>query len=216
MAQAYAATQPSAALSRKYLAEMRKQRARGSISADDFVLLRCSLEAKQALMDATSGGNADAFQEGTVLEVLEKARENVASEVRTQFDAVIDAKKSENEELVSAKKDVESQLSRLQAKEESRASIVEQFVATIITTLVWGLGALIAGGLLLGMATSVWGFPSFTQAWIRYLFAFLQLCALIAGLINVIFGNALLGCIQSIAKNLTGLITAKLKMQLKL
>jgi hypothetical protein len=73
VADCYAALEPGNELWAKYLDEIDKLKKRGTISEDDFFVLRYSFDAKQALMDRTFGAADDVSPE-LVQEVLERAR----------------------------------------------------------------------------------------------------------------------------------------------
>lgn len=73
IADCYAALEPGNDLWAKYLDEVDKLKERGSITEDDFFVLRYSLDAKQALMDRTFG-SADRVSAEVVEEVLERAQ----------------------------------------------------------------------------------------------------------------------------------------------
>ena len=72
IADCYAALNPPDELWRQYLSEINKLEEDGTISADDYNLLRFSVESKRALMDVTHG-ESSAFTEGTVREVLDRS-----------------------------------------------------------------------------------------------------------------------------------------------
>lgn len=76
VADCYIALNPPDDIWRRYLDEVNRLKARGSVSDDDYFILRFSLEARTELMDTTRG-DLDAFAEGTVVEVLERARNTI-------------------------------------------------------------------------------------------------------------------------------------------
>lgn len=79
IADSSAAMDPPEHLWRKYLQEAERLRKSGFISEVDFTFLRYSMEARQALMTITFG-DSEVFTEGTVPEVLARARKNAAAE----------------------------------------------------------------------------------------------------------------------------------------
>lgn len=83
IADSFAAMDPPPSLWRKYLEEAVRLCNSGSISEEDFVLLRFSMEARQALMTLTCG-DPEVFTEGTVPEVLARARSNAAAEAEAK------------------------------------------------------------------------------------------------------------------------------------
>ncbi len=86
MASCYAALNPPDRLWRKYLEEIDKLRNRSDLTAEDYHLLRFDLGSKSSLL-ALTGGSPDAFVEGTVSEVLRRARENASREAEQRYRA---------------------------------------------------------------------------------------------------------------------------------
>lgn len=84
IADCYAALNPSQYLWNKYLEEIEKLREQGELTEDDYLLLRYSIEAKNALMDLTLG-KVEAFTEGTIEEILNKAREAARAETKDEL-----------------------------------------------------------------------------------------------------------------------------------
>jgi hypothetical protein len=84
IAQAYAALNPDDRLWAKYNAEIERVREEGHLNEDDVQFLRYGLEAQQALMDETRGDHA-AFTEGTLDQILDRARENILAETRADL-----------------------------------------------------------------------------------------------------------------------------------
>jgi hypothetical protein len=77
VASCYAALNPPDSLWQRYLTEIDRLRTTGEISDDDYFLLRFDLASKSALLTLT-GGRHDVFSEGTVPEVLRRARANAS------------------------------------------------------------------------------------------------------------------------------------------
>jgi hypothetical protein len=85
IAAAFAAAQPDEQLWQRYLAEIRKLREDNTVSADDYFLLRHSLQARAALMEVTLG-DEDSFATGTVNEILDIVRADIQRDLRTKLD----------------------------------------------------------------------------------------------------------------------------------
>jgi len=100
VADCYAALNPSDHLWRLYLEEAQRLQNRGDISEEDYDLLRFSTEARTLLMKTTYGAR-DAFTEGTIPEVLEKARAAVRAEAEAALE-VEREKRLEAERRVAA------------------------------------------------------------------------------------------------------------------
>lgn len=73
IADCYAALNPSDSLWKRFLQEIDRLEKQGDITEDDYHLLRLSMEARSALVNITLG-DVSAFSEGTIEEVLEKAK----------------------------------------------------------------------------------------------------------------------------------------------
>jgi hypothetical protein len=84
IAACYAATEPDQELWNKYLREIDKLKTDQSVTTDDYFLLRHSLQARAALMDATLGDD-EAFATGTVQEILALVREDIQRHLRDRL-----------------------------------------------------------------------------------------------------------------------------------
>ncbi len=84
IADCFAALNPTHELWNKYLEQINNLRNDNSISSDDYYLLRLSSEARQLFMDITFG-HSEAFVEGTVLEVLERARAAIRADTEDEL-----------------------------------------------------------------------------------------------------------------------------------
>jgi len=188
MAQAYAATQPSDALWRKYLKEIDKLRDARQVSPDEYYVLRYTLEAREGVMIVT-GGDSDAFSEGTVTEVLERARENVKSEIRAEYEESDRVRREEIEALRVELAGVHEEIGSIKARDEKRARRNERVASRLALIITRFVGAGVVVGLIVGMVTSVWGLPTSGSAWYRYLLFSLQLLVVGVTVWNVVFGD---------------------------
>lgn len=84
IAQAYAAMNPDDRLWARYNSEIERVRQEGHLNEEDVQFLRYGREAQEALMDETRGDHA-AFTEGTLAQVLARARDNVLAETRAEL-----------------------------------------------------------------------------------------------------------------------------------
>ena len=100
VASCYAALNPPDQLWRRYLQEIDKLRVRGDITPEDYHLLRFDLSSKSSLLTLT-GGKQDAFADGTVREVLRRAKANAAREA-TQMASEAQAAAREHEGAAKA------------------------------------------------------------------------------------------------------------------
>jgi len=84
VANSYSAINPSDFLWKKYVAEAEKYRAKGDITENDYAILVHTLDARKCLMDITLG-DPDIFVAGTVLDVLERIKNEFLSETRNEL-----------------------------------------------------------------------------------------------------------------------------------
>lgn len=85
VADCYAALNPSDFMWKTYLGEIDNLFQKGKVSDNDYHLLRFSLEARSLLVDTTMG-IPDAIVEGTIVEILEKAKVKIRSEAEAAYD----------------------------------------------------------------------------------------------------------------------------------
>lgn len=98
IADSYAALHGSGDLWKKYSDEVARLRDGGDISAEDYHLLRFSTVARNALLDATLG-SSDAFTEGTVPQILERARAAARKEVEEDLKVEVARRTAAESEL---------------------------------------------------------------------------------------------------------------------
>jgi|WetSurSiteA1Bulk_404760.scaffolds.fasta_scaffold11546_2 hypothetical protein len=84
IADCYAALNPPPNLWKKYLDEIERLREMGNLSIEDYFLLRSSMEARNILMNVTFGIE-DAITEGTIEEILDKARSATRAETEKRL-----------------------------------------------------------------------------------------------------------------------------------
>jgi hypothetical protein len=100
IADAYAATQPSEDLWKKYLHEISKLEEMGTVTHESYYVLRHSLAARRTLMDLTHG-DPEIFAEGTVQEVLQIATESLRADVRRSLEEEAALRRASEERLQS-------------------------------------------------------------------------------------------------------------------
>ncbi len=126
----YAAMQPDERLWRRYLDEIDKLEQSGAVTAEDYYLLRHSLEAKFALMDLTLG-EEEAFTEGTVPEIIEVTKSRIR--------AGLEAELAEERTLRAS---AEKSAAQVQVKEQQRIADIraraERYAATAAKILEYG------------------------------------------------------------------------------
>jgi len=84
VANCYAAINPADQLWGKYINEVKKLEEGGAITAEDFVILSHTLEAREKLMAITEG-EEDVFFEASVPEILEYAKQRLVSEANQKL-----------------------------------------------------------------------------------------------------------------------------------
>jgi hypothetical protein len=82
----YAATQPDEQTWQRYLNRLGQMEREGKVTTDDYYLARYTYSARTSLMEKTLGGN-NAFTEGTVTDILNRIKLEIASEQQTRLDA---------------------------------------------------------------------------------------------------------------------------------
>lgn len=117
IATAYAAIQPSPKLWKQYLLEVNRLKALGHISDTDYHLLRFSTVAKTALIE-TTGGELSAFTEGTIPEIVEKARADARRETEVKLDDERKRREMAEQEVRSINKSVHEKARNLEQRLE--------------------------------------------------------------------------------------------------
>jgi len=84
----------------------------GNLSDDEYQLLRYSLVARKALMETTLG-NPEAFTEGTVEEVLERAQANIRKGVEDQLKGEVEKREAAESEARNYRARHEERLTKL-------------------------------------------------------------------------------------------------------
>lgn len=134
----YAALNPSPPLWKRYLGEVKRLEDRGDVSADDAYVLRYSTEAYSALMDLTHGDD-HAFAEGTIEEVLERARAASREEVEAERDRAKKKHEAEEAERKRIEQDLLSTQEKLATVENQRTQsilrVAERLAKWITTAL---------------------------------------------------------------------------------
>lgn len=139
IATAYAAMQPPPKLWKQYLDEVERLRVKGDLSEDNYHLLRFSTVAKAALMESTSG-EVSAFTEGTIEEILDRAKAEARFETETKLrdeiakrEAAEQWARSANDDLQKSRRDIEL---RLEAISLAYGRFVRRLVNFMVLLLV--------------------------------------------------------------------------------
>jgi hypothetical protein len=180
MADAYAAMHPSPELWRKFLAEVEKLKRGDTITGDDYLLLRNSIEIKSHLMDLTLG-DEEALVEGTVAEVLAAYRSNLISGAEAK------------------QKDAEAREQVLEINLQKVSDRIERCAASVASFARWALFLIFAAVLLAGSYAS---YMSDSQPALGVFFAGASVLLLIASVVSLIQG----GTVRSLTRTLEGKI----------
>lgn len=138
IADCYAALNPQDNLWKIYLDEIDRLQVSGDLTDDDYNLLRYSTEARRALMDVTLG-EFEAFVEGSVYEVLNRAKENLRAELekalRLEEEQKLKALQQydEQRDLIGKQQTIidEQHLERLRQLSEFKAKLDQRAVTAI-------------------------------------------------------------------------------------
>jgi hypothetical protein len=119
IADCYAALNPPDPLWRQYSDEIDRLQARGDVTDDDYILLRYDVSSHNALMDITLG-DGDVFTEGTVADVLERARANVRREAEGKLGSEVGRADAAERRAREASDSAERSEARRQADRDAR------------------------------------------------------------------------------------------------
>jgi hypothetical protein len=135
----YAATQPDETLWQRYLDRVQQMEREGTVTPDDYYLARYTYSARSTLMERTLGGT-DVFTEGTVTDILNRIKVDIAGEQAAKLEATRAevAAYARNQELSSAR---HRHIAHRVAHRVSRA-------LAIALGLLFGAGVILSSGLV--------------------------------------------------------------------
>lgn len=157
IADCYAATQPTEKLWRLYLQELDKLKQKNDVTSDEYYMLRNSVAAESALMEATLG-EEEGFTQGTVPEILERIR----SDIEARKQAEVDKEKTLRAATEAKLKDSQKQDSHRRARVKSHAS---RWAGRIVLSFKIFLIAILALATLLSFG---WGSTLVSTLWMSY------------------------------------------------
>lgn len=176
----YAATQPQERLWKCYLEEIDRLEQTERVTADDYYLLRYSLEAKSALMELTLG-EEEAFTQGTVVEMLALVRSRIQQEKDAEIKELEKQRNAAQQAIEAANTKERERVFHIRARAQRYARLAAQTLRVILL-LVLVIGT---------VSTFPWGLPSITQTPLRYLLSFIQVGLLILSVANLMWGTKL-------------------------
>jgi hypothetical protein len=135
IADCYAALNPPPSLWKKYLDEIERLKQVGNLSVEDYYLLRSSMEARNILMNITFG-NEEAFTEGTLEEILEKARAATRAETERELthekERRLEAERRAAEAEAAKEASLKSQLERIRIVSEAFGEKISKVLFLIL------------------------------------------------------------------------------------
>ena len=142
IADSYAALNPGNDLWRKYCDEIVKLQTIGGITEEDYHVLRFSMVARSALVDATLG-NPDAFGTGTVLEILEAAKANARRETEDELAREREAREAAERTGTALRGDWHEQRMQQREKVSAAGSVVGKAAGIVVYGVFLGAVAIL-------------------------------------------------------------------------
>ena len=213
IAECYAAMNPHGVLWRKYLSEIERLRAKGGISKEDYDLLLLSAPARGALMDVTYG-EIDEFTEGTVHEILERARAAARADAEAALEAETKAKVDAEREAESRVREARAETQAAIASFEAQRRAQEDRIRILSTrTGRWvALTVMAAGLVLLTVATFLGLFlPALPGGLLLPLVVAALVFIGVAGLANIVCGATLTSVTRRVEVAVSGWTERTLK-----
>lgn len=209
IADCYAALQPDAKLIRAYLSKIEKLEQKREVTEEEVFMLRYSLEAKQALMELTSG-DEEVLTNVTIQELLQITKEKMLAkqraEIETQAQQKVKGIVHERDKYRWLATDQSKKLKKATGKIQEltvlertrnehiilRAQKIARFIAYLI-------GSLLILGLILG---SIFVFPSdlpsFREAAWRYILPICFVALTVFAIVNYITGVHVVSIIRTL------------------
>lgn len=183
IADCYAALQPADELWTAYHKEVGRLQESGKVKEDDYFLLRYAVGSKTMLMDLTMGEPA-AFSEGTVTDVLDRIKAEIASDLRNQVEAAENAAET-------AKAREKERLARLdRMAQRSARNMLRVILGIAVLTIVIGL-----------LSAEPWALPAVKNPLGFFVFI-AQVVVLLLVLANLVLGTTVRGWLRGAEVNL--------------
>jgi hypothetical protein len=197
LAHAFAAMQPPDNLWKMYLAETARLQDQGSISADDYYLLRHSMAAKNVLMDLTQGDDTG-FSEGTVQEVLTIAKERLRADLKEAVNKEQEGRRAAESQIQEYRDENSLHISRLRRKAADLARWIRRV-------------ALFFGAMIVIVSicyTFPWSLPRPMDAFWRYLLTVVLFLLLLLTFVNVTWGVTLASLLDRLEQRISEKLSA--------
>lgn len=153
IADCYAAIQPDDALMSRWIREINKLNDRGVLTTEDYYFMRFSDEARKALVEY-SLGDLDAVSEGTVPEILQRAKKIITEETEQRLLAVNQNLTNEITRRKAYEETIQSTKDQIDKKEMNRISNLRMRANHLAKTATRILRALSFLILILGLIIS--------------------------------------------------------------
>jgi hypothetical protein len=213
IADCYAALQPDEKLVRAYLTKIDNMKQQREITEEEVFMLRYSLEARQALMELTSG-DEDVLTNVTVQELLQITKEKLLAKERAEIESRAQQKvkglaqerdkykwiaADQSKKLRKATGKIQ-ELAVLQRTRDEHITLRAQKISRFIAN---SIGLLLMFGLILGsIFLFPFDLPSFPEAAWRYIGTLSFVILIIFTFVNYITGVHVLSIIRAISLKL--------------
>jgi MFS family permease len=172
----------------RYLKRVEELRERGTITVDEFNLLRFSAEARRGLVEATRG-DASAFAEGTVDQVLASARAEARAETERRLE-------TETAQRVAAEA-ATSAVVAAHAREETERLERLRGIASSVSKWAFGVAAVVLGGLAIAGILAGTSLAPTGDRW-KWLVGAVGAIGIAMALVGAIFGSSVKSLAESI------------------
>ncbi|MFC1962776.1 hypothetical protein ACFLWB_02120 [Chloroflexota bacterium] len=222
IADCYASLQPDMQLIQAYLNKVQQIEQRSEITADEVLMLRYSLEAKQSLMDLTCG-DEEVFGHVTIHEILELAKERMQSKMRGELQAKanIEIQKvqtklhrastrlaQKGQQLIQA----EGTIDELKISSQIRETNITLRANKIARFFGLAFKASLIPIIVIGMVFSLpWHLPSIFQSPTRYVMPTILSILFILVVVNLVNGTTINSIARNIEKKCSNVIANLLK-----
>lgn len=213
IADCYAALQPDEKLIRAYVSKIDKLDQEHEITEEEVLMLRYSLEARQALMNLTSG-DEQVLTNVTINELLEIVKEKMQSKLRAEIETRAqqeingiaqdrDKYKSLAADQSKKLKKAEGEIQELTVLERTRNERINLRAQKISLIIAYSIGVLIILSLMLGsIFVFPWNLPNFLESAWRYILTLCFVALTVFAILNYITGVHVLSIIRTLALRL--------------
>jgi len=131
IADCYAVLVPDDALWKRFVEEIDRLKDDGVLAADQYTLLRHSMDARNALIDLTYN-EPDAFAEGTIEQVLERSLANARQEAEAERDVALATLAIEQERTRRTQDEADAQVREAREREERHVKVMVEREQTLL------------------------------------------------------------------------------------